>query len=280
MPFSNAEIAEYYDTTAVHYRRWWGLQEHKALHYGLWAPGIRTFGEALAETNRVMANAVGISSEDTVLDAGCGVGGASLYLAGQGTKVTGITLSEGQAREATQHAQSMGLQERVQFQVADYTQTPFSDGTFSVVWACESVCHAADKGAFLQEAYRLLAPGGRFVVMDFWRTHAPDPKGYVAQWGQAWGVPFFARLDDFVEQADSVGFTSIARTDYTDYIQPSARRLHRAAWWGQWGSKLYNLTHPQVSRFARRHYRSGLYQGRALRQGLWQYALVTATKAR
>lgn len=73
-----------------------------------------------------MAEKAAITKDSNVLDAGCGVGGSSLWLAGNiGCTATGITLSEKQKDKATQHAAALGLSEKVSFYQKDYCATGF-----------------------------------------------------------------------------------------------------------------------------------------------------------
>ena len=54
--------------------------------------------------------------------------------------------------------------------------------------------------------------------------------------------------------------------------------MYYAALLGALPSELYNLSHPNVSRFAKVHYKSGLYQYKALKRGLWKYMVFCAEK--
>jgi tocopherol O-methyltransferase len=166
--FTKKDIAEYYNTTQIHYEKWWDLKNGLSLHYGIWEKGTRNFAEALTNTNRILMNLSNIQDPEIVLDAGCGVGGAALYISSnKNAKVTGITLSEKQVKFATAHTRDKKSDHNVSFHVIDYTNTPFEDESFDVVWACESISSAPDKSDFIRESFRILKKGGRLILSDF-----------------------------------------------------------------------------------------------------------------
>ena len=58
----------------------------------------------------------------------------------------------------------LGLADLVQCQVGDVTDTGLPDHSFDLVWSQNVLMNVEDKAAALGEAYRLLAPGGSFVL--------------------------------------------------------------------------------------------------------------------
>lgn len=279
--FSKQEIADYYNTTQVHYERWWDLKKGLSLHYGIWEKGTRNFKDSLANTNRILMELSGISESEMVLDAGCGVGGAAIYInENKNAEVVGITLSEKQVAYASQAAKLKQVSNKVSFFLMDYTDTTFEDGTFDVVWACESVSTAVDKKAFIKEAFRILKKGGRLILSDFFLTdkNQLDPNSWMKKWGDTWSISNFVTSDDFTEYLEDCGFHSIEVFDYTDGIRKSASRMYYASILGAIPSETYNLFHPKVSRFAKGHYKCGFYQYKALKEKLWKYNIVLAVK--
>ena len=163
--FTNKDIADYYDQTEIHYRRAWDLEASLAMHYGYWRENTKNFRESLQHMNEALAQTVNIQASDKVLDAGCGVGGSSIYLAKKhGCQVIGITLSAKQQASAQSNAQKAGVDQLTRFEQQDFACTTFPDQSFDVVWTLESVVHADDKKVFLKEAFRLLKPGGRLIM--------------------------------------------------------------------------------------------------------------------
>jgi len=60
------------------------------------------------------------------------------------------------------HVADRHVADLIDFKLGDYKRTAFENETFDVVWACESISHAAaDIGGVLRELWRVLKPGGR-----------------------------------------------------------------------------------------------------------------------
>lgn len=279
MPFHLNDIAGYYDQTLHHYKRWWKLDEQLSVHYGFWNKNTRSFGEALKQTMIEMANRAEIKQGMRILDAGCGVGGASFFLANTfETEVEGITLSEKQWLYANDYKKDKFP--RVHFSIQNFTKTEFPDEHFDLIWACESSCYAYPKSDFLKEAYRLLKPGGRLVIADYFTTenaYQKDTNQYLKKWADTWAITEFHEEDSFLKLVKSHDFHLLSNDDVSSHILPSARRMYMASILGALPSLLYNLTH-QTSRFGATHYRSGYYQYKALKKDLWRYRMILVEK--
>ncbi|HLF96088.1 MAG TPA: methyltransferase domain-containing protein [Methylococcaceae bacterium] len=229
------DTARHYDDCYWDYRTAWFDNENLALHYGYWEPGIKTHSQALLNKNRIMAAIAGIKPEDRVLDAGCGIGGSSIWLAKHvGCHATGVTVSEQQVRHAQRHAQSHGVADKTEFHRMDFLATTFPDASFDVVWAVESSCYTTDKRDFFREAYRVLKPGGTLIACD----------GYVvkrefddAEWQavmdclNGWAVPNLSSVDEFQSGMEECGFREVHITEATKETLPSSRRMYLTALW-------------------------------------------------
>lgn len=279
--FSNHDVARYYDLSEVHYRLFWQLEKSRSLHYGYWDASTRNFHEALLNTNRVLAVKAGLKKGHTVLDAGCGVGGSSLWLAqALGCTVTGISLSEKQIKKARHFAQQAGLEGQVSFEKQDFTQTGFPDASFDAVWCIESVCHAGDKAVFLREAFRLLKKGGCLILADFFKKDGLN--GVAAQQVQAfahsWAVPAFSTWEAFLHQLQQTGFHHIETNNVSKAVWPSVRRLYRAYLLGKPAALLYRLFRGKPTVLAGNNVESARLQYQTFQKGWWQYRIVKAVK--
>ncbi|MBD80574.1 MAG: SAM-dependent methyltransferase [Crocinitomicaceae bacterium] len=278
MDFSNHDIADYYNQTQVHYKQWWKLANNQSVHYGLWEKDTRSFAEALQNTNRVMSQIAGIKPGEKILDAGCGVGGAAFYLSkNMDCEVVGITLSEKQLEMANQHKGELNTSHKVQFDLKDFSNTDYPDHSFDVIWACESSCYANPKSTFLNEVNRLLKPGGRLILADYFLTDEgeKDPNGWLKKWGDLWAISDFYKNSTLNSLIEENGLSIISNQDFSAQVQRSSKRMYCASILAAPFSECYNLFF-NTSRFAKHHYRSAIYQFRSLMKQQWQYRIICA----
>jgi len=275
------EIIAYYEDCEVDYRLLWHLDTHLCMHYGYWEKDTRRLRDALVLMNEKMASYADIQPGEEVLDAGCGVGGSSIFLAGtHGCQVHGITLSGKQVDRCRENACKHGVDELVNFSRQNYLHTEFPDESFDVVWGLESICYAEDKADFLREAYRLLRPGGRLVVGDFFSTPMePDSSeaALMAKWTATWAIGSYAETGVFVSKAGHEGFTGVMVNDITDRVVPSIRRLYYTFFPGLICTKVLQWLGLRNKRQTANTW-STWYQYRAWKRGLWKYNIITAVK--
>jgi cyclopropane fatty-acyl-phospholipid synthase-like methyltransferase len=275
------DIIRYYEESYWDYRTAWMDGKNLALHYGFWEPGIRTHSQALSNMNRVLADIAAIRPRETVLDAGCGIGGSAIWLAeNHGATVTGISLSPAQVEQARRHARRRRLADRVRFEVADFCRTPFADGSFDVVWGLESVCHALDKSAFVEEAFRLLKPGGRLVCSDGYamrREYTDSEWETIRTCLDGWQIPNLATPDEFTRYLQSAGFGAVCFRDVTVHILPSSQRLYRISRLTRPLQKIMAVLGLRTAAQSGNFY-TALNQYRIFRDGLACYGIFRADK--
>ena len=280
MSFTNRDIADYYNQTLNHYQKWWKLDKVLAVHYGMWDKDTKSFKDALGNTNKVIFEFAEPEPASFILDAGCGVGGSAFFLAKQlQAKVTGVTLSERQIEYANKKRVELNLTDLVDFKLEDYTYTSLKDSSLDLIWAVESLTSAPDKNLFAKEAFRLLKPGGKLVIADYFKNPSAnsDPNDWLKKWQDCWSLAPIMGEKEYIETFEQEGFALTKQKDVTENIYPTSRIMYRSYLMGAIPSIIYNAFH-NTSRFAKTHYLSGKYQYKALRKGLWNYKLVLLTK--
>jgi len=276
-----ADAEKHYDDCYNDYLFAWCNKENLALHYGYWNQHTTSHHQALINKNQILYDTAGISAKDHVLDAGCGIGGSSIWMAKQhGNQMTAITISKQQTLHAAQHAKRQGVSDKTDFQVSDFCNTPFKDESFDVIWGLESICHALNKGDFLKEAFRLLKPGGRIVVCDGFITRREFND---SEWEDivtclnGWAVPNLCSRDEFTQLLEQNHFSNIIYKDITaetlpsaDYMFKVAKRLKPVQLLTQW---LGLRSKAQTANF-----KVGIAQHRLFSDQLVEYGIFTAKK--
>ena len=122
-----------------------------------------------------------INSGDDLLDAGCGIGGTSRYLAAStGAHVSGVDLTEEYIGVAKMLSERVGLSDGTDFRQGNVLDLPFDAGSFDVVWTEHVQMNISDKAGFYGELYRVLRPGGTLAFHDIFAgpeggLHFPVP---------------------------------------------------------------------------------------------------------
>src|SRR5262245_26130180 len=130
---SSDSIRNHYDKCSGLYEKLWGPH----IHHGLWSGG-ESVADAQIRLIERLAKAAGVPQGADVLDAGCGLGGSSLWLAREkNCRVTGVTLSPVQARRATARMEAAGVSARVRILRADLEKWEPETASFDVVWSIE-----------------------------------------------------------------------------------------------------------------------------------------------
>jgi MPBQ/MSBQ methyltransferase len=110
---------------------------------------------------------MGLKPGDHVLDVGCGIGGATRYLAATaGCRVTGIDLTPEYIAAAEELAHRTGLADRIGYRVASALAMPFKDGAFDAVITLHVAMNIKDRPGLYREVARVLKPGAVFCSYD------------------------------------------------------------------------------------------------------------------
>ena len=164
----------------------------------------------------------------SVLDLGCGVGGARVLIARHYpvSEVVGADVEDAQIEQASALAKAMQLS-NVHFRRIEPGALPFGDDTFDVVIAKDVVCHVEEKVTLFRELLRVLRPSGVFISADW---HPGPQVSKHKTWDEYMGhlsagglVFFFEPASAYQAALQEARFARIDFIDHTAWSKNSAK---------------------------------------------------------
>ncbi|MEX2422273.1 MAG: cyclopropane-fatty-acyl-phospholipid synthase family protein [Actinomycetota bacterium] len=178
-----------------------------------------TLEQAQEEKYRRLAEKVRLHADVHVLEIGCGWGGFAAFAARTyGCRVTGITLSEEQARAARARIRRDGLEDLVEIRIVDYRRVEGSFDRIVSIEMLEAVGHRY-LGTYFETIDRLLAPDGLAAIQvitipeqryDNYRRRPDFIQRYIFPGGhlpslEAMSGAMGRNGDLFVDEVDNIG---------------------------------------------------------------------------
>jgi len=217
---------EYYDSgdADAFYSRIWGGED---IHVGCYEQTTDIRTASVETVDRMARQLPQLGSGTTVLDLGAGYGGSARRLADKhGCLVTCVNISETQNETNRQKNRQAGLDKQIRVIHGSFDDVPAPDNSFDVVWSQDAILHASDRRKVLQEAFRVLKPGGSLVFTD--PMQADDVPDGVLQ-------PVYDRLDladlgsvrFYREAALDIGFEVVDQIDLVHNLRTHYDRVHQ-----------------------------------------------------
>jgi ubiquinone/menaquinone biosynthesis C-methylase UbiE len=168
-----------------------------------------------------------------VLDLGCGVGGASRYLAAErGCRLTGVDLTPEFIDVAQELARRCGLDNNIAFRQANALALPFADETFDHVWCHYVTMNVPDKTGLAKEVARVLRRGGYFSCAEVAQGPAGSPD-YPLPWARDAEANFLATPEKLRLGVEQAGLHIIEYIDTTAAVLGYAKQISARVAQGQ-----------------------------------------------
>jgi len=117
-----------------------------------------------------------------IADLGAGEGTFSLLLAEHATRVIAVDSSAKMIEVSREQALRHGVK-NVEYRLGDIEELPIEDSAVDLVFLSQSLHHALHPRRAVQEAWRILAPGGRIVVLDLLKHRFEEAREiYADEW--------------------------------------------------------------------------------------------------
>lgn len=228
----DAGVVEYYRQSERAYRMFHSGEG--ALHIGLSNGHGKGDDVGHARHVELFADQLDAIGAERAIEFGCGMGYNVRTLARQmpARQFVGVDLSPHHIRSAQHDAAGLA---NLDFRIANYQQLNFDDESFDAVLAVETLCQTEDQSLAIAEAFRILRPGGRMVVIDCFRNTPLDEldndelRHAALLVEKTAAVDAFANVTDWQSMVTGVGFQIFDATNRSAETARDLARLYRLA---------------------------------------------------
>lgn len=181
--FESKNIQKHYDDRGGAYVHWAKASE-AGFHFGI----VKKLSDIFSN-DRMIQNLTDKVVEsiphdaERILDAGCGLGHIMWHIEKVATlkhaELVGITLSERQKEEGSEFL--FLKKSRAKILQQDFQKTSFADNTFDSILFVESLSYGSGEGkrSAIEEAFRILKPGGTIIIADAFLTKSEQKFGNI-----------------------------------------------------------------------------------------------------
>ncbi len=123
---------------------------------------------------------VAAANPDSILDIATGTGDLAIQMVATGaSRIVGLDLSEGMLKVGRRKISEKGFNAQIEMIQGDSEDLPFGDSSFDAITVAFGVRNFENLKKGLEEIYRVLKPGGIFVVLETSvPTKFPYKQGY------------------------------------------------------------------------------------------------------
>jgi len=165
------------------------------------------------------------SEQDHVLDVGCGLGGASRYVANKyNNQVTGIDLTEEYIETGNTLCTWVNLDKHISLHHGSALSMPFQDKAFDGAYMMHVGMNIDDKVRLFNEIYRVLRPGAFFGVYDVMRSRDGELT-YPVPWAAEKSTSCLAAPGQYKHALENAGFVVSKENNRREFALDFFKRL-------------------------------------------------------
>lgn len=219
-----ADPEAYYDSddADAFYSMIWGGED---IHVGCYENTDDIAAASVETVDRMIGRLSTLDGGVAVLDLGAGYGGSARRLASEhGCLVTCLNLSEAQNQTNREKNRQAGLERKIRVVHGSFDDVPEPDEAYDVIWSQDALLHAPDRRKVLEEAFRVLKPGGELIFTD--PMQADDvPDGALQPVYDRLHLPDLGSMRFYREAAQAVGFEVLDQINLVDNLRAHYQRV-------------------------------------------------------
>ncbi|PTU75792.1 methyltransferase type 11 [Pseudomonas mangrovi] len=232
------QVLQYYTAATEDYRTW---SRGMNMHFGYWRWGMNPFRREamLQEMNQQVLARLQLPLERPTrladLGGGTGATARSAVASYPELAVDVVTIVPTQIEIGRRLNEQAERGHAISMHCVDFTATGLPAESCDAVCMIESACHAEGptKAAVLAEAYRLLKPGGHFLMVDAMLLRELPEKGVLSRlmakvywrWCLSWAVPEMCRQDLLPAALRAQGFDEPKIENWSWKVAPSVAHV-------------------------------------------------------
>ncbi|HTU93298.1 MAG TPA: class I SAM-dependent methyltransferase [Gemmataceae bacterium] len=206
-----------WETLKLRAKKWLGMPLPPKPYEIVWQREAELFGLHRSESSEFFPH-FRIAPSDTLVDVGCGIGGACVFAADAGAEVIGVDIDAEMIETASKRLSEETSSRRWQTHVSDSNPLPLKSGIATKVICQEVLEHVDDPAKVLSELARVGRPNALYLLS------VPDPVAEKVQKDLApetyWRKPNHLRIFErevFDRLVESAGLTIEKTARYSFY---------------------------------------------------------------
>ncbi|MCP4723417.1 MAG: methyltransferase domain-containing protein [bacterium] len=169
------------------------------------------------KSSMVLAEKAGIKAGLKGVDLCSALGAGCRFLVQNfNVEMCGVDGTDTMISKAEARAEEAGLSGKIEFKNSDVTAIPYGDDTFDFVWGEDAWCYVDDKAKLIEEAARVVKPGGTIAFSDWIEGSAGLSDDEAARINTFMKFPYMESIEGYKKLFSDNGLTIIETEDLTE----------------------------------------------------------------